>query len=149
MSNEAVAVAEEKKTTSVKLPTGPYTYALGRRKESVARVRLYEGSGNIVVNGKAIEDYFPRADHRQLIRAPFQHMEEKEAYDVSVRTVGGGITGQAGAVQLGIARALNLLFPDLRPMLKKDGMLRRDPRMKERKKPGLKSARRAPQWSKR
>ena len=142
------AVATEKKT-SVKVPKGAYTYSLGRRKESVARVRLYEGSGNIVVNGKAIEDYFPRADHRQLIRAPFQHLEDKEIHDVSVRVVGGGITGQAGAVQLGIARALILLFPDMRPLLKKEGMLRRDPRMKERKKPGLKSARRAPQWSKR
>ncbi|MCA9375453.1 MAG: 30S ribosomal protein S9 [Candidatus Doudnabacteria bacterium] len=145
---ETATSVEEKKTTG-SLPEGTYTYAFGRRKESTARVRLYDGSGRVFVNGLPIEAYFTRADHRTDIRRPFEALENKDQYDVSVRVTGGGISGQAGAVRLGIARAMLLLQPELRTVLKRDGLLRRDPRMKERKKFGLRSARRAPQWSKR
>lgn len=137
--------------TSVSSETfsGTYTYALGRRKTSTARVRLYDGSGRVVVNGMSLEEFFPRKDHQLDILAPLELLEKKDVYDISIRVTGGGISGQAGAARLGIARALLLLQPDLRTAFKKAGFLRRDPRMKERKKYGLRSARRAPQWSKR
>jgi len=123
---------------------------LGRRKEAVARVRIVPGTGVIKVNGRTIEDYFPNKLHQQLINDPFTVLELKVAYDVIARINGGGIAGQAGALRLGIARALNEIDRDgNRPALKKAGFLKRDPRVIERKKAGLKKARKASQFSKR
>ena len=121
----------------------------GRRKSSVARVRLMQGNGNITINGKDIEDYFGFDTLKMLVRSPFEVAERVGAYDVVVNVNGGGYTGQAGAIRHGISRALCKANPDLRGDLKKAGFLTRDPRMKERKKYGLKAARRAPQFSKR
>jgi small subunit ribosomal protein S9 len=129
--------------------TGP-GQAIGRRKEAVARVRLVPGSGSWTVNGRTLEDYFPNKVHQQLVNEPFRTLEIEGAYDVIARIDGGGITGQAGALRLGIARALNEIDEESnRPSLKKAGFLTRDPRIKERKKYGLKKARKAPQYSKR
>ncbi|MDE2387416.1 MAG: 30S ribosomal protein S9 [Actinomycetales bacterium] len=123
---------------------------LGRRKEAVARVRIVPGTGVIKVNGRTLEDYFPNKLHQQLINDPFTVLELKGAYDVIARINGGGIAGQAGALRLGIARALNEIDRDNnRPSLKKAGFLKRDPRVIERKKAGLKKARKASQFSKR
>ena len=123
--------------------------AVGRRKEAVVRVRLSAGSGNFTLNGRTLEDYFPNKVHQQLIKEPFVTLEKIDQYDVVATLTGGGITGQAGALRLGIARVLIDLEPDDRPALKKAGFLTRDPRVKERKKYGLKKARKAPQYSKR
>jgi small subunit ribosomal protein S9 len=123
--------------------------AVGRRKEAVVRVRLSAGSGNFTLNGRSLEDYFPNKVHQQLIKEPFVTLEKNDQYDVVATLTGGGITGQAGALRLGIARVLIDLEPDDRPALKKAGFLTRDPRVKERKKYGLKKARKAPQYSKR
>jgi small subunit ribosomal protein S9 len=124
--------------------------AVGRRKEAVARVRLTPGTGVITVNGRSFEDYFPNKLHQQLITDPFTVLKLGGAYDVSARITGGGPSGQAGALRLGIARALNEIDRDNnRPDLKKSGFLSRDARVKERKKAGLKKARKAPQYSKR
>jgi small subunit ribosomal protein S9 len=123
--------------------------AVGRRKEAVVRVRLSAGTGNFVLNGRSLEDYFPNKVHQQLIKEPFVTLEKNDQYDVVATLTGGGITGQAGALRLGIARVLIDLEPDDRPALKKAGFLTRDPRVKERKKYGLKKARKAPQYSKR
>jgi small subunit ribosomal protein S9 len=123
--------------------------AVGRRKEAVVRVRLSAGSGNFTLNGRSLEDYFPNKVHQQLIKEPFVTLEKDDQYDVVATLTGGGITGQAGALRLGIARVLIDLEPDDRPALKKAGFLTRDPRVKERKKYGLKKARKAPQYSKR
>jgi small subunit ribosomal protein S9 len=124
--------------------------ATGRRKEAVARVRLVPGSGSWTINGRALEDYFPNKVHQQLVNEPFRTLEVEGAYDVIARIDGGGVTGQAGALRLGIARALNEIDVEAnRPALKKAGFLTRDPRVKERKKYGLKKARKAPQYSKR
>ena len=124
--------------------------AVGRRKEAVARVRLTPGTGVITVNGRSFEDYFPNKLHQQLITDPFTVLKLGGAYDVSARITGGGPSGQAGALRLGIARALNETDRDNnRPDLKKSGFLSRDARVKERKKAGLKKARKAPQYSKR
>ena len=124
--------------------------AVGRRKEAVARVRLTPGTGVITVNGRSFEDYFPNKLHQQLITDPFTVLKLGGAYDVSARITGGGPSGQAGALRLGIARALNEIDRDNnRPDLKKAGFLSRDARVKERKKAGLKKARKAPQYSKR
>ena len=124
--------------------------AVGRRKEAVARVRLTPGSGVITVNGRSFEDYFPNKLHQQLITDPFTVLKLGGAYDVSARITGGGPSGQAGALRLGIARALNEIDRDNnRADLKKSGFLSRDARVKERKKAGLKKARKAPQYSKR
>ena len=129
--------------------TGP-GQATGRRKEAVARVRLVPGSGSWTINGRALEDYFPNKVHQQLVNEPFRTLEVEGAYDVIARIHGGGVTGQAGALRLGIARALNEIDVEAnRPSLKKAGFLTRDPRVKERKKYGLKKARKAPQYSKR
>ncbi len=147
MSELTVKKAVVKPT--IALPTGKYTYAVGRRKASAAQVRLYKGTGRIVVNGRELSDFLSRADHQQAVRSPFELLAEKESYDVSAKVHGGGITGQAEAIRLGIARALIIIQEELRPSLKKAGYLRRDPRKVERKKYGLKSARRAPQWAKR
>lgn len=124
--------------------------ALGRRKEAVARVRLIPGSGEWKINGRTLEDYFPNKLHRQLVESPFALLEMKGRYDVVARISGGGTSGQAGALRLGIARALNEIDREAnRPALKKAGFLTRDARAVERKKAGLKKARKAPQYSKR
>ena len=123
--------------------------AVGRRKEAVVRVRLSAGTGKFTLNGRSLEDYFPNKVHQQLIKEPFVTLEKDDQYDVVATLTGGGITGQAGALRLGIARVLIDLEPDDRPALKKAGFLTRDPRVKERKKYGLKKARKAPQYSKR
>ncbi len=122
---------------------------VGRRKEAIVRVRLVPGTGQFKLNGRTIEDYFPNKVHQQLIREPFVTLEKVEQFDVLASLRGGGITGQAGALRLAIARALIELEPEDRPPLKKAGFLTRDPRVKERKKYGLKKARKAPQYSKR
>jgi small subunit ribosomal protein S9 len=122
---------------------------VGRRKEAIVRVRLLPGTGQFKLNGRTIEDYFPNKVHQQLIREPFVILEKAEQYDVVGLLHGGGTSGQAGALRLGIARALIEIDPDDRPALKKAGFLTRDPRVTERKKYGLKKARKAPQYSKR
>ncbi len=122
---------------------------VGRRKQAIVRVRLMPGNGQFRLNGRTLEAYFPNKVHQQLIREPFVTLEKGEAYDVVALLKGGGITGQAGALRLAIARALIVVEIDDRPALKKAGFLTRDPRVKERKKYGLKKARKAPQYSKR
>ena len=121
----------------------------GRRKSSVARVRLVPGTGKIIVNDREIEDYIPFEALRVVVKQPLVATETVGSYDVLVNVSGGGYTGQAGAIRHGIARALLQVDPEYRPTLKRAGLLTRDPRMKERKKYGLKGARRAPQFSKR
>ncbi len=124
--------------------------AVGRRKQAIARVRVVPGSGTITVNGRTLEDYFPNKLHQQLINDPFTVLNLTGAYDVIARISGGGDSGQAGALRLGIARALNEIdVENNRPTLKKAGFLSRDARVIERKKAGLKKARKAPQYSKR
>ena len=124
--------------------------ATGRRKEAVARVRLTPGTGQWVINGRTLENYFPNKVHQQLVNEPFVTLEQTDRYDITARIHGGGISGQAGALRLGIARCLNAIDTEAnRPSLKKAGFLTRDPRAVERKKAGLKKARKAPQYSKR
>lgn len=124
--------------------------ATGRRKEAVARVRVVPGSGQWTINGRTLEDYFPNKVHQQLVSEPFVAASVSGSYDVMARIHGGGVTGQAGALRLGIARALNAVDAEAsRAALKKAGLLTRDARIKERKKAGLKKARKAPQYSKR
>jgi small subunit ribosomal protein S9 len=124
--------------------------AVGRRKEAIARVRIVPGSGTITINGRTFEDYFPNKLHQQLVTDPFTVLNLTDAYDVIARISGGGPSGQAGALRLGIARALNQIDEENnRATLKKAGFLSRDARVKERKKAGLKKARKAPQFSKR
>jgi small subunit ribosomal protein S9 len=122
---------------------------VGRRKEAIVRVRLTPGTGEFKLNGRTMEAYFPNKVHQQLIREPFVTLEKDGQFDVTASLSGGGVTGQAGALRLAIARALIDLDPDDRPALKKAGFLTRDARVKERKKYGLKKARKAPQYSKR
>ena len=122
---------------------------VGRRKEAVVRVRLIPGTGEFKLNGRSLDSYFPNKVHQQLIKEPFVTLEKDGQYDVIASLVGGGITGQAGALRLAISRALINIEPEDRPALKKAGFLTRDPRVKERKKYGLKKARKAPQYSKR
>ena len=122
---------------------------VGRRKEAIVRVRIIPGTGQFKLNGRTIEEYFPNKVHQQLIREPFVTLEKADQYDIVASLRGGGITGQAGALRLAIARALIDLDIEDRPPLKKAGFLTRDPRVKERKKYGLKKARKAPQYSKR
>ena len=124
-------------------------YGTGRRKSSVARVRLLEGTGNITINGKDIEEFFGLETLKVIARQPLTVTNTTSKYDVIATVKGGGFTGQAGAVRHGIARALNEANSEYRPVLKSNGFLTRDPRMKERKKYGLKKARKAPQFSKR
>ena len=126
-----------------------YFYGTGRRKSSVARVRVYPGSGNITINGRDIDDYFGLDTLKLIVRQPLALTETAEQFDVVCTVAGGGVTGQAGAIRHGLSRALLQYDAELRPTLKKAGFLTRDPRMKERKKYGLKAARRAPQFSKR
>jgi small subunit ribosomal protein S9 len=124
--------------------------ATGRRKEAVARVRIAPGSGKWNINGRSLDEYFPNKVHQQLVAEPFTAAAVADSYDVIARISGGGVTGQAGALRLGVARALNAVDAEAsRPALKKAGMLTRDARIKERKKAGLKKARKAPQYSKR
>ncbi|OSC42978.1 30S ribosomal protein S9 [Mycobacterium decipiens] len=122
---------------------------VGRRKEAVVRVRLVPGTGKFDLNGRSLADYFPNKVHQQLIKAPLVTVEREESFDIFAHLNGGGPSGQAGALRLGIARALILASPEDRPALKKAGFLTRDPRATERKKYGLKKARKAPQYSKR
>ena len=124
-------------------------YGTGRRKHSVARVRLYPGSGNVTINGRTIDEYFGLETLKLIVRQPLELTETAAQFDVVCTVAGGGVTGQAGAIRHGVSRALLQFNAELRPALKKEGYLTRDPRMKERKKSGLKAARRAPQFSKR
>ena len=126
-----------------------YFYGTGRRKHSVARVRLYQGTGKITVNGRDIDDYFGLETLKLIVRQPLNLCGVAENFDIVCSVAGGGVTGQAGAIRHGISRALLQYNNELRPQLKTAGFLTRDPRMKERKKYGLKAARRAPQFSKR
>ena len=131
-----------KETTEVNLGTG-------RRKEAVARVRLVPGTGKFELNGRTLEDYFPSRAHRMVVTTPLRIVGREKDFDVSAHLDGGGVSGQAGALRHGIARALIDLDPELRPQLKSEGLLTRDAREKERRKYGLKKARKAPQYSKR
>ncbi len=128
---------------------GKPVQTVGRRKEAVVRVRLLPGTGQFTLNGRSLEGYFPNKVHQQLVREPLVMLEKTESYDVVARLVGGGVTGQAGALRLAISRALVEANGEDRPTLKKAGFLTRDPRVTERKKYGLKKARKAPQYSKR
>jgi len=127
----------------------PYFYGTGRRKKSIARVRLYPGTGVITINGRAIDDYFGLETMHLIVNQPFDVTETIGKFDVVATVIGGGFSGQAGAIRHGISRALLLADDSYRAPLKAAGFLTRDPRMKERKKYGLKAARRAPQFSKR
>ncbi len=129
--------------------TSPLLQTTGRRKRSVARVRVRPGSGTVTINGRAVAEYFPALTHQMSIVEPFVVTETVDAYDIDATIHGGGVTGQAGALRLGIARALVTLDPENREALKRAGFLTRDPRKKESKKYGLKKARKAPQYSKR
>jgi len=126
-----------------------YYYGTGRRKTSIARVRLYPGTGSIVVNDKPVDEYFSREVDRLQVREPLVVTNLLDQFNVMVKVLGGGISGQAGAIRHGIARALLAANPELRKPLRDKGLLTRDPRAKERKKPGLKRARKAPQYTKR
>jgi small subunit ribosomal protein S9 len=135
-------------------PTAPFVFdrpiqTVGRRKEAVVRVRLVPGTGKFNLNGRTLEGYFPNKVHQQLIKAPLVTVDRVDSFDIYALLHGGGPSGQAGALRLGIARALIVAQPEDRPPLKKAGFLTRDPRATERKKYGLKKARKAPQYSKR
>jgi small subunit ribosomal protein S9 len=150
---DGVAYSSES-TRSPDAPARPATIgpaaATGRRKEAVARVRLVPGSGSWTINGQPLDEYFPNKVHQQTVSEPFVRTDLTDRFDVVARIHGGGMTGQAGALRLGVARALNALDGEAnRPALKGAGMLTRDARVKERKKAGLKKARKAPQYSKR
>lgn len=145
-TTETAAPAEPVRRPSASAPGA----ATGRRKQAIARVRIVPGTGTWQVNGRTLEAYFPNKVHQQLVNEPLKALELDGAYDVLVRVTGGGMSGQAGAVRLGVARALNGVDRELnRPALKKAGLLTRDARVPERKKAGLKKARKAPQYSKR
>lgn len=145
-SDDAAAVAEPGARPAVVAPGT----ATGRRKQAIARVRINPGSGQWTINGRPLADYFPNKVHQQIVSEPFVTAAVEGSYDVVARLHGGGVSGQAGALRLGIARALNAVDAEAsRPGLKKAGMLTRDARVKERKKAGLKKARKAPQYSKR
>ena len=127
----------------------PYYYGTGRRKHSVARVRMYPGTGKITINGRDIDEYFGLETLKLIVRQPMEITNTLGRFDIVCTVAGGGVSGQAGAIRHGVARALLQNGDEMRPILKKAGFLTRDPRMKERKKYGLKAARRAPQSSKR
>ena len=143
------AVAEEPAVTRAPIEFDQPIQTVGRRKEAVVRVRLSPGTGEFKLNGRTLEEYFPNKVHQQLIKAPFVTVERSDSFDVFANLHGGGPSGQAGALRLAIARALIEVTPDDRPALKKAGFLTRDPRAVERKKYGLKKARKASQYSKR
>jgi small subunit ribosomal protein S9 len=138
-------------STKPEMPKGEYYYGMGRRKTAVARVRLFpNGSGNVTVNGREVRHYFGNRDAlTATLLAPLRLLELANSYDITVRVIGGGVSGQAGAIRHAVARALLRVNPDWKNPLRKAGFLTRDPRMKERKKPGLKRARKAPQYTKR
>ena len=145
-STETPAAEAPKAPRVVNIPGA----AVGRRKQAIARVRLVPGSGSFTVNGRTLEDYFPNKLHQQVVNEPFAELQLEGRFDVIARIHGGGITGQAGALRLGVARCLNAVDVEAnRPALKKAGLLTRDARVIERKKAGLKKARKAPQFSKR
>jgi len=153
VSDEA-PVADEATEEAADAPAIPHltsetAQTVGRRKQAIVRVRFTPGTGKFLLNGKTLEEYFPNKVHQQLIREPLVLVEKPESFDIRANLHGGGITGQAGALRLAIARALIELDSEDRPPLKKAGFLTRDPRAKERKKYGLKKARKAPQYSKR
>ena len=153
VNEQGVAYTSES-APSADAPLKPATIvpaaATGRRKEAVARVRIVPGSGQWTVNGRTLDSYFPNKLHQQVVKEPFVTTQLEGRFDVIARIHGGGITGQAGALRLGVARALNAVDVEAnRPSLKKAGLLTRDPRVIERKKAGLKKARKAPQFSKR
>jgi small subunit ribosomal protein S9 len=129
--------------------TTPLTQTTGRRKEAVARARLRPGTGRLTINGRAFEVYFPTASQRMAVSEPLRVADRTEAFDIDASIHGGGVSGQAGALRMAIARSLAETDPDARPALKKAGLLTRDPRRKESKKYGLKKARKAPQFTKR
>ncbi|MEA2024474.1 MAG: 30S ribosomal protein S9 [Actinomycetota bacterium] len=129
--------------------TKPLVQATGRRKTSVARVRLLDGTGQFTLNGKSLDDYFPESAHRLRVMEPLKITELEGRYDINATLEGGGTTGQSDALRLGISRAIVEIDPELRQILKKAGFLRRDDRKVERKKYGLRKARRAPQFTKR
>ena len=138
------------KESKFKAGNRKYSYAVGRRKSAIAQVRLYQkGKGEVFVNDRELNDYFPTESLRQAALAPLMDMNLLDSHDVTVVVSGGGVKGQAEAVKLGVARALNIEDEGYRSQMKKAGFLRRDARVKERKKFGLRGARRAPQWSKR
>lgn len=148
-TDEQAETAPPKEAVAEPLIPGKAPQTVGRRKEAIVRVRLVPGSGKFQLNGRALEQYFPNKVHQQLIREPLVTIDKTNSFDVIANLVGGGVTGQAGALRLAIARALIEVEPEDRPALKKAGFLTRDPRVKERKKYGLKKARKAPQYSKR
>ena len=147
-TTETTADAEARQAARKPVVTGS-ALATGRRKEAIARVRIAPGSGQWRINDRSLDDFFPNKVHQQLISEPFVSLGADNQFDVIARITGGGVTGQAGALRLGIARALILVDPENRPTLKRAGFLTRDARVKERKKYGLKKARKAPQYSKR
>lgn len=146
-TTESVEAAGPRATTR-QVITG-HANGLGRRKEAIARVRIFPGTGQWKINGRTIESYFPNKVHQQIVNEPFVTLGAEGQFDVIARIGGGGVSGQAGALRLGVARALILVDPENRPALKKAGFLTRDARATERKKYGLKKARKAPQYSKR
>jgi len=148
-AEETPAEAPAPRPVSRPVVGGKPTQTVGRRKQAIVRVRLMPGTGQFKLNGRTLEEYFPNKVHQQLIKDPLVTVERAEQFDIFATLRGGGITGQAGALRLAIARALIEVDPDDRPPLKKAGFLTRDPRVKERKKYGLKKARKAPQYSKR
>jgi len=153
-TTEVVEVAEGSAEAPAARPADSFVFerpiqTVGRRKEAVVRVRLVPGTGQFKLNGRTLEDYFPNKVHQQLIKAPLVTVDRVESFDIFALLHGGGPSGQAGALRLGIARALIVAQPEDRPALKKAGFLTRDPRATERKKYGLKKARKAPQYSKR
>jgi small subunit ribosomal protein S9 len=142
-------MTQEETKTELELPSGQYYYGTGRRKESVARVRIYEGTGQIMVNGKPYKQKFTREMHQIKVRMPLEVAEAATKFDVYAKIKGGGVTGWADALAHGTARALLVFDEGLRLQLRKAGLLTRDSRVKERMKPGLKRARKAPQYTKR
>jgi len=148
-TSEAAAAAATPRETSASFVIDRPIQAVGRRKEAVVRVRLVPGSGKFELDGRSLEAYFPNKVHQQLIKAPLVTVDRAESFDIFAHLHGGGPSGQAGALRLAISRALILVTPEDRPALKKAGFLTRDPRAVERKKYGLKKARKAPQYSKR
>lgn len=145
---KAIEEKEAPKTAKPKI-SGKYIFAVGRRKTSTAKVRVYEGGGNVTVNEKPVKDYFGWLPWQKQVMAPLTVVGAEKNFDVVAKVLGGGLHSQAEAVSHGIARALVLKDETYKKVLRTNGLLTRDPRMKERKKPGLKRARRAPQWSKR
>jgi small subunit ribosomal protein S9 len=147
-STESAPESVTRHTTRRQILTGRAA-GTGRRKEAIARVRIAAGSGQWQINDRTLDGYFPNKVHQQLVNEPFAALGAEDRFDVVATITGGGVSGQAGALRLGIARALVLVDSESRPALKKAGFLTRDPRVKERKKYGLKKARKAPQYSKR